>query len=165
MSEHFKGPIMTKAPDRSELVELIERRIGQVYDGECHLTEAEARNIIAAMISASPDGGGDRKGSAQSQPSDRRAEALSVGLGAEPSAALDAIDIKSFVDQGRKQQAARLGGDAFTDWLLALAKIAEPEDAAAWLIGSVVLNEDCWFDYFADGYTPAACWAEECSYD
>jgi hypothetical protein len=84
-----------------------------------------------------------------------------AGMGAENSAQ----DDPWFIAQGRKQQAARLAGDAFTDWLLALAKIAQPKNPAAWLVGSVVLNEECWFDYFADGYTPASCWAEECSYD
>lgn len=83
----------------------------------------------------------------------------------EPSADLEALHIKAFIEQGRKQQAARLAGQPFRDWLRALAKIADPDDPAGWLVGCVVLNEDCWFDYFADGCTPASCWAEQCSYD
>ena len=77
---------------------------------------------------------------------------------------LDDTTSALFIEQGRKQWAARLAGEAFTDWLLALAKIADPEDPAGWLVGTVVLNEDCWFDYFSDGYTPEDCWREECSY-
>lgn len=68
-------------------------------------------------------------------------------------------------DTHDKQRAAILAGKPFTDWLLALSKIANPEDPAAWLVGSVVLNEECWFDNFSEGMTPAECWAEECSYD
>jgi len=79
-------------------------------------------------------------------------------------AAIDPRDVRAFVDQGLKQQAARLAGEPFTDWLSALAKVARPDDPAAWLIESVVLNEECWFDYFADGASPEECWAEECSY-
>lgn len=36
-------------PDHSALIELVESRIGQDFDGECHLTEAEARQIAAAL--------------------------------------------------------------------------------------------------------------------
>ncbi|NWE52586.1 hypothetical protein [Brevundimonas sp. P7753] len=35
--------------DLSALIELVEHRIGQDFDGECHLTEAEARQIAAAI--------------------------------------------------------------------------------------------------------------------
>lgn len=35
--------------DLSALIELVEHRIGQDFDGECHLTEAEARQIAAAL--------------------------------------------------------------------------------------------------------------------
>ncbi len=77
---------------------------------------------------------------------------------------VDALAIQSFVEQGLKQQAARLAGETFIDWLVELAKLAEPDDAARWLAGSVVLNEECWFESFSDGMTPAECWAEECSY-
>jgi hypothetical protein len=33
----------------SEFETLIEERIGRDFDGECHLTEAEARNVIALI--------------------------------------------------------------------------------------------------------------------
>jgi len=35
--------------DHSALIERLEARIGQDFDGECHLTEAEAREIISAL--------------------------------------------------------------------------------------------------------------------
>lgn len=81
------------------------------------------------------------------------------------TAQLDNRTVELFIQQGRTQWAARLAGPEFTDWLLSLANIAEPSDPAGWLCGAVVLNEDCWFDYFAQGFTPADCWREECSYD
>lgn len=46
---------MTAQPNPLEAVErlsvLIEQRIGQDFDGECHLTEAEARQVISTLRS------------------------------------------------------------------------------------------------------------------
>jgi hypothetical protein len=56
-----------------------------------------------------------------------------------------------------------LAADEFLPWLLALSGIAAPEDPAGWLVDCVVLNEDCWFDYFREGLTPDQAWDEECS--
>lgn len=120
----------------------------------------ELANRYSALIAE-----GEEMKAARSQPSGLEASPRSSGLDAERSAALDALDVKAFIEQGRKQQAARLAGQPFSDWLRALAQIADPDDPAGWLVGCVVLNEDCWFDYFAEGYTPASCWAEERSYD
>lgn len=73
--------------------------------------------------------------------------------------------IALYVADGTKRRDARMAGSAFVDWLLELANIADPEDPAQFLAGSVILNEECWFDAFSGGMSPAECWAEECSYD
>ncbi len=71
----------------------------------------------------------------------------------------------AYIKQGECHRKARLAGRAFVDWLIALARLADPADPLDWLANNVVLNEDCWFESFSDGMTPAECWAEECSYD
>lgn len=60
------------------------------------------------------------------------------------------------------QQRASLAA-GFADWLVALAKIAAPHSPTVWIAHNVVLNEECWFASFEDGYSPEECWAEECS--
>ena len=75
---------------------------------------------------------------------------------------LDASTRALFIEQGRKAWAARLAGGAFKDWLLALARVADP-NPIEWIMDNVVLNEECWFEAFADGLTPAECWANECA--
>lgn len=118
-----------------------------------------AREALAELEREREEQGSSNASRAATGPAARIASVV------EPSADLEALHIKAFIEQGRKQQAARLAGQPFRDWLRALAKIADPDDPAGWLVGCVVLNEDCWFDYFADGCTPASCWAEQCSYD
>ena len=63
----------------------------------------------------------------------------------------------------RDERTARASKE-FSDWLIALAKIAEPRSPTRWLTYNVVLNEQCWFESYSDGMTPAECWVEECSY-
>lgn len=60
------------------------------------------------------------------------------------------------------EQRARMA-DGFPDWLVKLAKIAEPRAPTWFLAYNVVLNEECWFTSFEEGMTPEQCWAEGCS--
>lgn len=42
----------SQTPEAAGLVELIQSRIGQDFEGECHLTDDEARSVVAHLVTA-----------------------------------------------------------------------------------------------------------------
>lgn len=52
---------------------------------------------------------------------------------------------------------------SFNDWMAALNRLAERAGMNTPLEAET--GEECWREYFDDGYSPGGAWAEECSYD